>query len=144
TQIEQACYLQHGFHSLFDLTPSVAKVFWYQYQDTAADIEDKDCGNRVTSLAWSSGLPSPSWSASDAARYFIHASGATTVNIPWSFGLYDGNLKDTKPVRAAFTNYPTTDAACMATFPNLPTLGDLKERVYLPLITGNAVTATGQ
>jgi len=150
TQAEQACYLQRGFHSLFNLSPTVAKVFWYQYHDTGQEIKETDCGvaGQTSSLTT---LPSSSWVDSDIAHYFVQASGATVVTVPWEFGLYNGNIwrddlpdsQKKKPVQSAFKQWPATDA-CMNNFPTLPTMADLTAKSYLPLVSQGAVTASGQ
>jgi len=150
TQAEQACYLQRGFHSLFNLSPTVAKVFWYQYHDTGQEIEEADCGvaGQASTLTT---LPSPSWVESDVADYFLQASNVSVVTVPWEFGLYNGNIwrddipdsQKSKPVQSAFKNWPATDA-CMNNFPTLPTPADLTQKSYLPIVSQGQVTANGQ
>ncbi|MCB0046946.1 MAG: hypothetical protein KDD92_16100 [Caldilineaceae bacterium] len=151
TEDVQACYLQRGFHSLYNLSPNVSKVFWFTYHDTGVEVSEEECGNVANATALER-VPSPSWTASDFGQYQVRASGANIVRIPWSFGLYRGNIHTNepedakkKPVQDAFTNWPNADINCAGSWPNdLPTLDDLNKHVYLPAAMESDAAASSQ
>lgn len=145
-EAQQACYLQRGFHSLFNLTPTVSKVFWFNYHDTSYPVSTAECGT-TSGAPPLSHVPSPSWAQSDSGQYLLRASGVSDVVIPWGYGLYHGNIQldipeeqKVKPAQRAFQRWPQTDTACMEPWPQLPTLDDFKNKVYLPTINGVAVS----
>ncbi len=104
----QAHYLRSGFDILFTetgwdaYTPSVTKIFWYQYRDTGA------CVNCQTALAASSLSRSqifswsPSWNAASAGA---QCPPERPDLVDWWYGLYQGDFVP-KPAESAFRQYP--------------------------------------
>lgn len=105
TSGQQANYLSRGFDILFTetgwsaYTPSITKIFWYQYRDTGACVV---C-NPVSAASTTS---TSAWSASANANL----SGAACPpdkpdEVEWWYGLYQGDWV-AKPVQKSFQAYP--------------------------------------
>ncbi len=130
TTNEQAGYLFSSFDILFKetgwdaTTPSVTKVFWYQYRDTGVIKTRAECG--LDGLAQAAAIQSPSWGASYVAQYQsteIRAD-ADPARTPWWYGLYHGDFV-AKPSSSAFKVYPPS----------------YDFQVYLPLISDESTAS---
>ncbi len=133
--VDQALYVVRGMDTLFKETawdsgtPSVNKIFWYQYVDVG--IPQSMCNSA------SSAGNSPSWYSSFIVR---GGAAAQEAQVDWWFGLYSGidwaqNGKiSPNLVQCTYQAYPIDSPGEI-----LECLG----LVYLPLIQRDAVT-TGQ
>lgn len=130
TSGQQAFYAWYSFNILFQRTgwnantPSVTKIFWYQYMDTGAS--QTICNQTATANV------SPSWSTSALVQGAALAQGQQ-AQVDWWFGLYQGinrtnnNVIDTNPVQCIFSKYPHPESCVRL--------------LYLTLIQGNTVVS---
>jgi hypothetical protein len=104
----QAHYLTSGFDILFTETgwsaysPSITKIFWYQYRDTGACV---DCQTALAASSLSSSQSfswSPSWNAASAGA---QCPPEQPDLVDWWYGLYQGDFVP-KPAEDAFRRYP--------------------------------------
>ncbi|NOZ72807.1 MAG: hypothetical protein GXP38_13005 [Chloroflexi bacterium] len=104
----QAHYLTSGFDILFTETgwsvysPSITKIFWYQYRDTGACV---DCQTALAASSLSSSQSfswSPSWNAAPASA---QCPPEHPDLVDWWYGLYQGDFVP-KPAENAFREYP--------------------------------------
>lgn len=136
TRGEQENYLATGLSVLFENTAwpdedrqSITKAFWYQYRDTGAELNAlSDC------VDWPD-RSSYSWYRTYMYNYLFGPDEEESVDVPWSFGLYDGNFQPKYGTHCAFKEYPNWPDACY----------NFDYLVFLPVInSGTAVSVAGE